>query len=331
MHAAPLVDIMRGGHIESQHTGSVVVCDAAGALVFSLGDPERAAFPRSAIKAFQAIPLLTSGAADRFALTPRELALACASHTGTPLHTQTAAAILAKAGRDLVCLECGTHWPSSTTAARALAAAGDTPNALHNNCSGKHAGFVCTAVATNRNPAGYVDADHPTMRAVIEAVDVCTGARMQAARQGTDGCSIPTFMTPLRAVATGFARFGTGQGLPPEVAAAAARLRPAVAANPFMIAGEGRFDTEVMDALGEAAFVKGGAEGVVAGALPALGLGFALKIDDGAARAADAAAASLLRRLLGPAPVLERWASQKLRNWNGIEVGALVACDGLRP
>jgi L-asparaginase II len=323
MQTAPLVDVLRGGHVESQHTGSVVVCDSAGTLVFSLGDPERAAFPRSAIKAMQAIPLLTTGAADRFGLTPQELALACASHTGTRRHTETAAAMLAKAGRDVVCLECGTHWPSSTTAARALAAAGGAPSALHNNCSGKHAGFVCTAVATGRDPAGYVGADHPTMRAVIAAVAVCTGAAVGAADRAIDGCSIPTFMTPLRAIATGFARFGTGQGLPAEFAVAAARLRAAVAAYPFMVAGEGRFDTEVMQALGEAVFVKGGAEGVVAGALPGLGLGFALKIDDGAARAADTAAAALLVRLLAPADVLDRWALVKLRNWNGLAVGEL--------
>ena len=323
MQAAALVDVRRGGQLESQHLGSVVVCDTAGAVVFSLGDAERAAFPRSAIKAFQAIPLLTTGAADKFGLTPRELALACASHTGTPLHTETAASILGKAGRDVTCLECGTHWPSSTSAARALAVAGGEPSALHNNCSGKHSGFVCTAVATGQDPAGYVGPDHPTMRSVINAVQVCTGAALDAADRATDGCSIPTFMTPLRAVASGFARFGVGDGLPAEFAAAAVRLRAAVAANPIMVAGEGRFDTEVMEALGEAAFVKGGAEGVVAGALPALGLGFALKIHDGAARAADAAAAALLIRLLGPADVLERWACTKLLNWSGIEVGEL--------
>jgi L-asparaginase II len=231
--------------------------------------------------------------------------------------------MLTKAGRDVKCLECGTHWPSSTSAARALAAAAQTPTALHNNCSGKHAGFVCTAVATGRDPSGYVQPDHPTMCDVIAAVGAATGTRRTGEERGIDGCSIPTFVTPLRDLATGFARFGTGIGLPAGFAAAAARLREAVAAHPDMVAGEGRFDTEVMAALGTDAFVKGGAEGVVAGALPRLGLGFALKVDDGAARAADACAAVILSQLLGPHEILSKWATQELRNWNGLVVGSV--------
>jgi L-asparaginase II len=327
MKSAILANVLRGGQVESVHLGSVIVCDSAGRIVHCAGYPDRAAFPRSAIKALQALPLLASGAADRFGLTDRELALACASHTGLPLHTETAGSMLHKAGRDARCLECGTHWPSSTTAARALAAAGGAPSALHNNCSGKHAGFICTAVAAGRDPSGYINPDHPTMRDVVGAVAAVTGARLEAGNRGIDGCSIPTFLTPLHAVATGFARFATGTHMPADFAAAAARLRTAVAANPVMVAGPGRFDTEVMQELGEAAFVKGGAEGFVAGAMPALGLGFALKVDDGAARAADACAAALLARFLGPAPVLARWAGQDLRNWNDIHVGAVTAAS----
>jgi L-asparaginase II len=328
METAILAEVRRGAHVESVHTGTVIVCDADGKIVFARGDTERAAFPRSAIKALQALPLILSGAADRWGLTPQELALSCASHTGLPIHTRTAAAMLEKAGRDAACLECGTHWPSSSSAARALAADGQTPTPLHNNCSGKHAGFVCTAVGTGRDPSGYIQPDHPTMRDVIAAVSAATGARLTAEGRGIDGCSIPTFVTPLRDLATGFARFGTGRGLPEGFAAAAARLRAAVAAHPEMVAGEGRFDTEVMVALGTAAFVKGGAEGVVAGALPALGLGFALKIDDGAARAADASAATLLAQFLGPHPVLAKWVDQDLTNWNGLVVGRVRGVAG---
>jgi L-asparaginase II len=325
MASALLAEVLRGGHVESVHSGSVVVCDAEGVVVYAAGDVKRAAFPRSAIKALQALPLLVSGTADRFGLTDAELALACASHSGLPIHVETARAMLEKAGRDVACLECGIHWPSSTTAARALAAAGQTLSPLHNNCSGKHAGFVCTAVAAGQDPTGYVGPDHPTMRAVTGAVGAVTGTALGAENRGVDGCSIPTFLTPLRALATGFARFGTGRHLPAEFAAAAVRLRRAVAAHPAMIAGEGRFDTEVTAALGEAAFVKTGAEGVHAGALPALGLGFALKVDDGAGRAADAATAALLLRFLPPHAVLERWARQVLTNWNGLAVGELRA------
>jgi L-asparaginase II len=318
-----LAEIRRGTHVESVHTGSFVVTDADGRIVLSGGDVDRPTYPRSAIKALQALPLLAQGGADRFGLTGAELALACASHTGLPEHTETAAAMLAKAGRTVACLECGTHWPSSASAARALAAAGQVPSALHNNCSGKHAGFICAAVAAGHDPAGYIAPDHPTMMAVTDAVAEVTGAALVAENRAIDGCSIPTFLIPLRALAAGFARFGTGQYLPTDFAAAAVRLRAAVAENPTKVAGPGRFDTDITAALGEAAFVKTGAEGVHAGALPGLGLGFAVKVEDGHNRAADAATAVLLRHFLGAHAVLDRWASQTVTNWNGLVVGSI--------
>ena len=318
-----LAEILRGGRVESRHTGAFVVADTDGRIVLSGGDAERAIFPRSAIKALQALPLVASGAAGRFGLAQAGLALACASHVGTPVHTQTASAMLAACGRDAACLECGAHWPTSASAARALAADGGTPGALHNNCSGKHAGFVCTAVATGRDPAGYVSPDHPTMRDVTEAVAAVTGARLADQAPATDGCSIPTYEIGLAALAAGFARFGTGIGLPEGFAAAAATLRRAVAAHPEMLAGAGRFDTVVTEALGESAFVKLGAEGVYCGALPALGLGFALKCDDGAIRAAEAATAALLRHFLGAGGVLDRLAAPVLTNWRGVDVGSV--------
>jgi len=321
-----IAEVLRGGRVESRHAGAFVVADSAGKIVLSGGDPDWAIYPRSAIKGLQALPLVMSGAADRFGLSGAELALACASHCGAPAHAATAASMLARAGRDVRCLECGTHWPSSGSAARALAMAGEVPSALHNNCSGKHAGFICTAVAAGQDPSGYVAPDHPTMRGVTQAVEAVMGTDLGSAAPATDGCSIPTFRIALRALATGFARFGTGDGLPAGFAAAAQRLRAAVAANPVMVAGAGRFDTEVAQALGESAFVKVGAEGVYCGALPSLGVGFALKCEDGALRAAEAAAAALLRHLLGPNPVLERLAGPVLINWNGIEVGSIRAC-----
>ncbi len=319
----PLAEILRGGRVESRHTGSFAVADTHGRIVLSRGDADRAIFPRSAIKALQALPLVASGAAERFGLSQAGLALACASHVGAPVHTQTAAAMLAACGRDAACLECGAHWPTSSSAARALAADGGRPSALHNNCSGKHAGFVCTAVASGRDVAGYVAPDHPTMRDVIAAVSAVTGVRLGDQVPAVDGCSIPTYEVPLVALAAGFARFGAGVGLPEGFAAAAGVLRRAVAAQPEMLAGAGRFDTELAGALGETAFVKLGAEGVYCGALPALGLGFALKCDDGAIRAAEAATAALLRHFLGASDVLDRLAAPVLTNWNGVAVGAI--------
>jgi L-asparaginase II len=323
MASTLLVEILRGGHVESRHEGAFAVADVRGRLVLAGGDPQRAVFPRSAIKALQSLTLLASGAADGFGLTDAELALACASHAGEPAHAATAASILARVGRAPACLECGAHWPSSGVAARALAASGAMPTALHNNCSGKHAGFICTAVAAGLDPAGYTSPDHPTMRAITGAVAEVTGADLQAQVPAIDGCSIPAFRIPLHALAAGFARFGAGQGLSADFAAAAARLRQAVAANPQMIAGEGLFDTVIAAALGEAAFVKVGAEGVYCGALPALGLGFALKCDDGAVRAAEAATAALLRHFLGRHDVLDPLAAPVLKNWNGTQVGAV--------
>ncbi|MDA8253630.1 MAG: asparaginase [Rhodospirillales bacterium] len=316
-----LVEVSRGGRVESAHRGAFVVADAAGGVVLQAGDIDAAVFPRSAVKALQALPLVESGAADRLGLSDAEIALACASHGGEPAHVATARSMLAKAGRDAACLECGAHWPSDARAARALAAAGEAPTALHNNCSGKHAGFICLACACGDDPAGYVGPDHPTMRRVTAALAEATGTRLDADNRGTDGCSIPTYAIPLRALAGAFARFGTAGG-------AAARLRAAVAANPFMVGGSDRFDTVLMTALGARAFSKGGAEGVHCAALPELGLGIAVKCDDGAGRAADLVCAALIARSLGDG-VPESLLRPELRNWNGIAVGALRAAGPL--
>lgn len=322
-----LVEVTRGPEVESRHAGAFAVVDAEGGLVLSAGDVGRPVFPRSAVKVIQALPLIESGAADRFGLTEAELALACASHSGEPLHAETAAAMLRKAGQDAGCLECGTHWPSNAQATRDLARSGAEATALHNNCSGKHAGFVCTACALGVDVAGYVRPDHRVQQEVKAALEDVTGTALDAARRGTDGCSIPTYAIPLRALAHGFARIGTGHGFGPARAAAARRLRAAVAANPFLVAGTKRADTVIMQALGERAFTKVGAEGVFCAALPEQGLGIAIKCDDGAGRAAEVVLAALLLRLLDPEEAarntLAPLANPVLRNWNGIEVGTL--------
>ncbi|MBH9551894.1 asparaginase [Inhella gelatinilytica] len=335
-----LVQAWRGGAVESFHRGAVAVVDARGAVRLSLGDVDRPIFPRSAVKALQALPLVSSGAAERWGLTDAELAQACASHSGEPLHVATSAAMLAKAGLTPDALECGTHWPSLDTATRALAASGQSPNALHNNCSGKHAGFCCLGAWMARVQGqeaagflrGYIEPEHPVMREITAALETATGTRLADAPRGTDGCSIPTFGIPLRALAQAFARFGTGQGLSPEHARAAQRLRQAVAAAPFHVAGTGRFDTRVMERLGERLFCKVGAEGVYCAALPELGLGVAIKMDDGnTARAVEVAMAAVARALLplddADHAFLDGLASVTLKNWNGREVGQLAATD----
>ena len=320
-----LVDVMRGPLVESCHRGAVSVVDAEGAVLLSLGDVDQPVFPRSAVKALQILPLVHGGAAERLGLTDAEIALAVASHSGEPAHVATARGMLEKARCDAACLECGGHWPMDPAAARALAAEGGTPGALHNNCSGKHAGFICLACDLGEDPAGYVRADHRVQGIVRASLEDLTGACHTPDVMGIDGCSIPTYAVPLPSLAYGFARFGTGVGLTPDCSRAAARIRRAAAAHPFMVAGTGRFDTVLMEALGERAFVKTGAEGVYCASLPDLGYGIALKMDDGGTRASQAVMGAVILKLLGlrdeERSALRTLAQPTLRNWNGIAVG----------
>jgi L-asparaginase II len=332
-----LVELWRGDIVESFHRGAFAVVDAGGAIVRQGGDIDRPVYARSAVKGLQALPLVASGAAERFGLVDAELALACASHGGQPEHVATAAAMLAKAGLDADVLECGVHWPSNEQAARTLAAEGRAPCALHNNCSGKHSGFACLGalMAGDADRArgllrGYVEPEHAVMREISASLESATGVRLADAPRATDGCSIPTFGIPLRALAHAFARFGTGTGLTPERARAAARLRAAVAAAPLMVAGTGRLDTRLMSHFGQRVFCKVGAEGVYCAALPGLGLGVALKMDDGnTARAAEVAVVAIIESLL-PLDDADRafvapLRDVELRNWNGRRVGRLAA------
>jgi L-asparaginase II len=293
-----LVEVTRGKVVESRHRGAAVVMDADGRVLYAIGDVERPVFPRSAIKGLQALPLVESGAADRFGFGNAELALAMSSHTAEERHVRTARAMLAAAGLDEGCLECGPQWPEKEADRIALIRGGLRPGRIHNNCSGKHTGFLCAAVALGMDPKGYVRPDHPVMREVVAALESMTGARHDVDACGIDGCSIPTYAIPLKALAHGFARFATGNGLPPERAKAVARLRAAAMAEPFMVDGTGQFTTRSMEILGDRAFVKTGAEGVYIAALPRLGVSLALKIDDGAARASEVAMAALLAALL---------------------------------
>jgi L-asparaginase II len=329
-----VVEVLRGGRVESRHRGAGAIVDADGAVVLAFGEIDEPVFPRSAVKALQALPLVESGAADTLRLSEAEIAIACASHSGAPVHVETATAMLAKAGLDAASLACGAHWPLGEDASRALSRAGQAPSPLHNNCSGKHAGFLCLACASGWETRGYEQAGHPVQRAVKAAIEDVTGATLGEDVCATDGCSIPTYAIPLRALALGFARLATGAGLAPSRAAAARRIFAAVAMNPAMVAGEGRFDTEVMRLFGSRVFVKTGAEGVYCAALPELGLGFAVKADDGATRAAQIMIAALVARML-PGDESERarlapFAAPILRNWNGIEVGALRAAGPLQ-
>ena len=321
-----LVEVWRGAMVESRHTGAVAVVDSAGRSVLALGEVERPVYPRSAIKALQALPLVESGAADRYGLGSEELALACASHGGEPGHVATAAKMLARAGLDPAALQCGAHWPIHQPSAQLLARSGGAATALHNNCSGKHAGFLCTACAMETDPGRYIEPSHPVQREVRATLENLSGAVLSEDVCAIDGCSVPTWAMPLSALARAFARFGTGQGLSPGRAQAAARLRAACAAHPWHVAGTGRFCTAVMEAFGARAFVKTGAEGVFCAALPEQGLGIAVKCDDGAGRAAEVAVAATIARFLSSdadRAALARFVRPRLKNWNGIAVGEI--------
>jgi len=327
-----LVEVLRGALVESRHTGAIAVADADGACVLALGDVDRAIYPRSAVKALQALPLVESGAADRFGLGPEELAQACASHSGEPGHVATVARMLALAGLDPAALQCGAHWPLHQPSARALARDGGTAGAIHNNCSGKHAGFLCVACAMSADRGHYLQPAHPVQRAVKATIENLTGVTLSENVCATDGCSAPTWAMPLSALARGFARFGTGIGLTPDRAMAAARLREACAEHPWNVAGTGRFCTEIMARFGARVFVKTGAEGVYCAALPEQGLGIAVKCDDGAGRAAEVMVAAMVARFLpsdADADALELFVRPVLHNWNGTAVGALRPADAL--
>lgn len=328
-----LVEVTRGKVVESRHRGSVCVTDADGRVVLGIGDMERPVFPRSAVKSIQALPLIETGAADALALGDRELALACASHDGEPEHVALASAMLAKVGLDVSALECGSHWPSSQKATIELARSGGEPNALHNNCSGKHSGFLCTCRHVGLAIEGYSAYGHPFQEMVRETMEAVTGAAHETDACGTDGCSIPTYAVPLKNLAHGFARMVTGHDLEPVRAKAAARLMAACMAEPFMVAGTDSADTALMRLAPGRLFVKVGAEGVYCAAVPELGLGIALKCDDGNGRGAEVMVAAVLAQLLSAdvelsSRLLEK-ASPAIRSRRGAVVGGLRPTEAL--
>ena len=326
-----LVEVTRGKLVESCHRGAVAIADAEGRVLLGLGDIERPVYPRSAVKALQAIPLIESGAADAFGLGRTELAIACASHSGDEAHIKAVRALLAKAGLDESQLACGAHWPIGDRASRELARLGKTPRPIHNNCSGKHAAMLATAVQLGNDPSGYERPEHPVQQEIKRVISEICDVALEQDEIGIDGCSVPTFALPLAAVATGFARLASGRGLSAPRAMAARRLMEACFAAPDLVAGEGRFDTIVMRALPDIAFAKGGAEGVHCAALPALGIGIAVKVDDGTKRGAEMALAILLAKLVpGAEQVLSGQLAGEMRTWRGVKVGGVGPAPALK-
>jgi L-asparaginase II len=322
-----LVELWRGGLVESRHRGSAAVCDEAGRVVMAWGDAALPVYARSALKPLQALPLVASGAADAFGLRDAELALACGSHHGEPAHVERVASWLARIGCHESDLECGAHRPIDQAAAEALVRASEAPSALHNNCSGEHAGFLTTARHLGELTRGYIAAEHPAQRRVIAAVEAMSSLDLSHTPRGTDGCGIPVVAIALSGLARAMARMADPRDVPPGLAAASRRLMAAMAAEPLMVSGSTGFATALLRAAGAEVCAKPGAEGVYAAALPRLKLGLALKIEDGAGRASEVALGAILTRLGAleadaPAALAERF-RPPVRNVAGAMVGEI--------
>ena len=329
-----LVEATRGDLVESRHRGTVAAVDISGEAVFELGDIDAPVYPRAAIKPLQALPLIETGAADAFGLGEEELALACASHGGTARHVSIVAAWLSRIGLGEPDLACGAHRPSAGAAMRELYAGGGAPTALHNNCSGKHTGMLTTAVHCGDPPAGYLAAEHPVQQRVFEVLQEMCGTDVRNAPRGVDGCGIPVVAMPLRALALGMARFATPESLSGKRVAAVTRIRAAMASQPDLVASPGTFVTDVLTVAAGAVIVKNGAEGVFCAAVPSRGVGVAVKIADGAPRAAVVAMMATLTRLgafdRSQSDALAARYTVPLRNWAGTPVGELQPAEILR-
>lgn len=314
---APLVALKRGDLLESVHRGRLAVCDPSGEVVEAAGDAEGFFYPRSALKPFQALPLVLSGAAEAFGLCEEEVSVACASHAGEERHVAAVTSILKKIGLSEADLDNGAHPPLHAPSAEDLVRRGEGFGKVHGNCSGKHAGMLAVCVHEGWSTKGYRNPDHPLQRRVLEVLAVVCGVEPERTPVGGDGCGAPAFAMPVRSLATGFARLATGEGLPEEVAEAAIRVRDAMRGHPFMVSGTGRFDTDVMEKTDLVA--KGGADGVWACGSEE-GWGIALKISDGASRAVPPAASFVLgRRGVG-----EVGGSFPVRDLHGEEVGEMA-------
>lgn len=323
-----VVEVWRGPRIESRHRVSVAVVDATGKVRAQAGDPALTTFARSAVKPFQARPLVVDGGVERFDLTPKDLALCCASHGGEPFHVEAVRALLRKVGTDADAFVCGADRPMHEPSARALDRAGQEPGRIHNNCSGKHAGMLALIRMHGWPLPHYGRPDHPLQRRMLAEIAEWTGLEPDAIETGVDGCGLCTFALPLTALAGAFARFAAAarreSGDP-----AAARIIEAMIRHPEIVAGTDRLDTDLMRAARGRIFVKVGAEGVYAAGIPGAELGIALKVEDGARRAVEPALIGVLRALglLSDEEMraLAAYAEPDIENTRGDRVGRVRA------
>jgi len=327
------VEVWRGPLVESRHRVHVAVVDAEGELRASAGESSLVTYARSSIKPLQAIPLVEDGVVERYGFTERELALACASHSGEPRHVEVARAMLRKVGVDEEALACGADPPYGDEARRTLRASGEQPGRIHNNCSGKHAGMLALAAANGWRLAGYTEAEHPVQRRMARVLSEWTGVPAEEMPTGVDGCGVVTFAVPLSALASAFARLAGAARRGGESAGAV--VVRAMARHPDMVGGTGRLCTDLANATGGRVLAKIGAEGVYAATVPGAELGIALKVEDGARRAAGPALLATLRNLgllsEDELAALSGHAESELLNTRGERVAAIRCVAELEP
>jgi L-asparaginase II len=331
----PLVETTRGGRVESVHVGALVLVDADGATRWSIGDAGLLNFPRSSLKPFQLLSLVEAGGVERFGLTTVDLAVAAASHSGEEIHVQAVQQLLSKIGAAPSDLACGVHEPSDAAAARRLRDRHETPNALHNNCSGKHAGMLALARALGAPLDGYLDLDHPVQRRIRACLVEVLELDENDLTVGIDGCSAPAYAVPLDHMARGFAWLGDASRAPVRWRKPLERVSAAMRLHPELVAGtHGRVDTDVMRHASGAVVAKGGAEGYFCmGHRDGLGLAFKIMDGDAARRARSAVVAGAAERLgWVPAGALADYGPcLPITNWAGRttgEVRAVLGGDG---
>jgi L-asparaginase II len=324
-----MTELWRGSLLESRHTGHAVICDDTGQIVRAWGDPEAVIYPRSSCKMIQALPLVTSGAADKYRLDTEHLALACASHNGAAIHTDRVRAWIDQLGLVDQDFRCGPQIPDDRDAMYGLIRTHEQPCQFHNNCSGKHSGFLTLAAHMGAGP-DYVEIDHPVQQAALAAFEETTGETSPT--YGIDGCSAPNFATTLHGLARAMAWFAGAADRSDRQSAAAERLAHAMMLHPELVAGEGRACTELMRAMDGRAAIKTGAEGVFIAIIPEKRLGVAVKIADGTTRAAECAISAILVGLgvlEADHPATRRFMNAPILNRRGIDTGIIKPAEQL--